>query len=252
MRKFLSVLGLSALISCQDKVICPAFQSTYILNDSTRNAYYSYVWQLDEIMRLQYLSKGPNTEGNDSLGIVAQPKVDDYAYAGEKVVPWRVRGRTKYGIVKYEPYWLKKYRMKTAPMENVFSPEPIEPNFVASNFADSLKVDSLAITSVDSTKTQIASLNTEKEEPKYLFKYDPKDNFNVEQEYYNKYYGEKLIDKRPNPELLVADSLSGKKMTDSLQTKKEPFFKELFKKKKNQTDTASISGDPAVSTDGDW
>ncbi len=241
-------------LSCQDKVICPAFQSTYILDDSTRNAYFSYAWQLDEATRSEYLAQVQNTGGNDSLGIVAQPKTDYYAYAGEKVVPWRVRGRTKYGIVKYEPYWLKKYRMRTAPMENVFAPEPLETDFVASDFADSLAVDSLAVASTDSAyldsllSAPLAAAEAKDEGPKYLFKYDPKDNFNVEQEYYNKYFGEKFIDKRPKPEpkeLQPADSLASS-IPDSLQETKEPFFKGLFKKKKNQSDTTATEPDPVI------
>ncbi|MEQ9403769.1 MAG: hypothetical protein RIM99_09305 [Cyclobacteriaceae bacterium] len=245
MRRYLPVLSLFTLLACQDKIICPAFQSTYILDDSTRNAYYSYVWQLDEATRTQYLAGMNNSGENDSLGVVAQPKTDYYAYAGEKVVPWRVRGRTKYGIVKYEPYWLKKYRMRTAPMENVYGPEPVENNLVASDFADSLTVDSLAIASLDSIEVlPVASGKKEEPETKYLYKYDPTDNFNVEQEYYNKYFGKNLVDNRPEPQpkpqvTQEADSLASA-LPDSLQQKKSP-FKGLFKKKKNKADTTSTA-----------
>ena len=245
MWRYLPLVSLFVLFSCQDKVICPAFQSTYILDDSTRNAYYSYVWQLDEVTRAKYFAESANT-GGDSLGVVAQPKTDYYAYAGEKVVPWRVRKRTKYGIVKYEPYWLKKYRMRTAPMENIFAPEPLETNFVASDFSDSLTLDSLSIASVDSAsldslvKEPVALAKEEKDEVRYRFKYDPNDNFNVEQEYYNKYFGEQFIDKRPKiePAIQQIDSVSTD-FPDSFQTK-EPFFKGLFKKKEVPIDTTQL------------
>ena len=102
MWRILLLLIFTALFSCRDKVICSAFQSTYILDDSTRNSYYSYVWQLDEVTRAQYLAQQSSGQRDDSPGIVGQPKTDYYAYAGEKVVPWRTPNRTKYGIVKYE------------------------------------------------------------------------------------------------------------------------------------------------------
>lgn len=235
-------------MSCQDKVICPAFQSTYILDDSTRNAYFSYVWQLDENTRSQFLAQQRGAKPDDTLGIgvVEQPKTDYYAYAGEKVVPWRIQKKTKYGIIKqsfFEPARkpIKNYQMRTAPMENVLAPEPVTNDFVASDFADSLGVDSLSIAmdslALDSTATTAEPV---KEETKYLYGYDPSDNFNVEQEYYNKYYSYKFIDNRPKPEPkpVVTDSL-GNVVPDSVETK-EPFFKGLFKKKKKKKDEEPV------------
>ncbi|MEQ9468171.1 MAG: hypothetical protein RLN88_12210 [Ekhidna sp.] len=230
MKRLIILLCYASLISCQDKVICPAFQSTYILDDSTRNAYFSYVWQLDENTRAEYLAKQRGGNANDTLGVVAQPKTDYYAYAGEKVVPWRVQKKTKYGIVKPAWYPINNYQLRTAPMENVLAPEPVSNDFVASDFSDSLGEDSLSIAmdslSMDSVKTETV---VAEEKTKYLYGYDPADNFNVEQEYYNKYYAYKFIDNRPKPKPVPADSLAS--VPDSLQTK-EPFFKGLFKKKK--------------------
>lgn len=250
MQRFLPIIGLLVLMGCQDKIICAAFQSTYILDDSTRNAYYSYVWQLDEATRTQYLASLQGAPEGDSLSTatVQAPTTDYYSYAGEKVVPWRVRNRTKYGIVKYEPYWLKNYRMRTAPMENVYSPKPPEPiktDYVATEPTDSLAVDSLGVASLDTLGLDLVALEenveTEEEEAqKYLHGYDPNDNFNVEQEYYNKYYGEKLIDRRPKPDvqaLQAADSLANA-IPDSLQEKGFS-FKGLFKKKNNEPDSAA-------------
>ncbi|WP_370086664.1 hypothetical protein [Ekhidna sp.] len=232
MKRLIVVLCYASLMSCQDKVICSAYQSTYILDDSTRNAYFSYVWQLDENTRSQFLAQQRGGNAEDTLGVVAQPKTDYYAYAGEKVVPWRVQNKTKYGIIK--PAWtpIKKYQMRTAPMENVLAPEPITNDFVASDFTDSLGVDSMAV-AMDSVKVEPA---VAKQETKYLYGYDPSDNFNVEQEYYNRYFGYKLVDNRPKPQPVAADSLGS--VPDSLQTK-EPFFKGLFKKKKKDVTTDS-------------
>ncbi|MEP1094277.1 MAG: hypothetical protein ABJG78_04170 [Cyclobacteriaceae bacterium] len=258
MQRVLPIIGLLVLMGCQDKIICAAFQSTYILDDSTRNAYYSYVWQLDEATRTQYLANLQTTPEADSLlPVTTQPPTTDYySYAGEKNVPWRVRGRTKFGIVKYEPYWLKKYRMRTAPMENVYSPkppEPVETDYVATEVSDSVAVDSLGVASLDSLEVDLAALEEqavaveEEEEQRYLHGYDPQDNFNVEQEYYNKYYGEKLIDRRSKPDaqaLQAADSLSNA-TPDSLQDKKFS-FKGLFKKKSNEPDSTQVIPEPEV------
>lgn len=221
-------------MSCQDKVICPAFQSTYILDDSTRNAYFSYVWQLDENTRSQFLASQRGGDPQDTLGVVAQPKTDYYAYAGEKVVPWRVQKKSKYGIIQQPIRPIKNYQMRTAPMENVLAPEPISNDFVATDFSDSLGVDSLSI-AMDSLELDsiAAEPAVAEEETRYLYGYDPSDNFNVEQVYYNKYYSEKFIDNRPKPEPVpvALDSLGNPIVPDSVETK-EPFFKGLFKKKK--------------------
>ncbi len=253
MRRLIILICYAILMSCQDRIICPAFQSTYILDDSTRNAYFSYVWQLDENTRTQFLAQQKGQNPEDSLGVVAQPKTDYYAYAGEKVVPWRLQKRTKYGIIKKVPYPIKNYRLRTAPMENVLAPEPITNDFVASDFGDSLAIDSLSIAmdsiSLDSLQANtIASIDdAEADEIKYLYGYDPSDNFNVEQEYYNKYFGEQLIDKRPKPEPVPVDSLGAAAVADSITTK-EPFFKGLFKKKKKkepeEVDEPPTEGEP--------
>ncbi len=274
MLRYLPIVGLLVLMGCRDKIICAAFQSTYILDDSTRDAYYSYVWQLDETTRSQYLASlqsGVDTTDSlstDSLGLstasaTQNQGIDYYSYAGEKVVPWRVRKRTKYGVVKYEPYWLKNYRMRTAPMENVHRPQPPKPvqtDYVAevtidSLGLDSLASDSLAIASLDSLGENLVALEEqvieEEEEESYLFKYDRGDIFNVEQEYYNKYYGEKLIDRRPKPDpqaIQAADSLANA-VPDSLQDKKFS-FKGLFKKKKNQSDSTQVETETPLDDTG--
>ena len=246
----------ASLMSCQDKVICPAFQSTYILDDSTRNAYFSYVWQLDENTRTQFLAGQRGGNPDDTLGVVAQPKTDYYAYAGEKVVPWRIQKKSKYGIIQQPMRPIKNYQMRTAPMENVLAPEPVSNDFVASDFYDSLGTDSLSIAMdslvVDSTATE--TLVAEEEETKYLYGYDPSDNFNVEQVYYNKYYSEKFIDNRPKPEPapVELDSLGNPIVPDSVATK-EPFFKGLFKKKKKDKaadETPAEEGTPPASEEG--
>ncbi|WP_420318821.1 hypothetical protein [Ekhidna sp.] len=241
MKRLIILLCYVSLISCQDKVICPAFQSTYILDDSTRYAYFSYVWQLDENTRTQYLAQQNGQDPDDTLGVVQQPKTDYYAYAGEKVVPWRIQKQTKYGIVKNTPYPIKKYRLRTAPMENVLAPDPVSNDFVASDFGiDSLSIasDSLGLDSLATTAIAVE----EEEKPKYLYGYQPDDNFNVEQEYYNKYYSYKFIDNRPKPKPAPTDT-SAVAAPDSVQVKER---KGLFKRrKKSETDTEESTDPPA-------
>lgn len=211
-------------------MICPAFQSTYILDDSTRNAYFSYAWQLDEVSRAKYIAmEKSKANPNDTLNLIEQPKTDYYAYAGEKVVPWRTQKRTKYGIIRNVPYPIRNYRLRTAPMENVLAPEPLN-NYVGAELRDSLGMDSIMI-AMDSLVVD-QPVAAEKKD-RFLYGYDPSDNFNVEQQYYNRYYAQQLIDTRPvpKPAITPVDTLSGGALPDSLQTS-EPFLKGLFKKKK--------------------
>lgn len=247
MKRIYVLLCTMSLLSCQDKVICPAFQSTYILDDSTRNAYFSYVWQLDENTRAQFLAQ-QDTSGvsPDSVSTVpvAQPKADYYAYAGENNVPWRVPERTRYGIIKPVFMPIKKYRMRTAPMENVLGPDPapVTNNFVAENLTDSLTTDSLGIASTDTLNVQpLVAREEKKKETKFLYGYDPADNFNVEQLYYNKYFSSRLIDNRPEPEpeSIAIDSTS----SDSTSAKK-PFLKGLFRKKNKDQPIDSLASGP--------
>ena len=250
MKRIYILLCVLGIISCQDKVICPAFQSTYILDDSTRNAYFSYVWQLDEPTRAQFLAQqDTSTVTSDTLAPVGagRPQTDYYAYAGEKVVPWRVSKRTKYGVVKPVFMPIKKYRMRTAPMENVLKPKPmpsaVDANFVVDTRSDSIAMDSLSLAATDTLSVEsFAVEDEEKKETRFLYGYDPSDNFNVEQQYYNKYFSSRLIDNRPEPK--PAPVVQDSTQSDSTEAKK-PFFKGLFGKKQKAQPVDSVSTDPA-------
>ncbi|MEP0367567.1 MAG: hypothetical protein ABJN36_07100 [Cyclobacteriaceae bacterium] len=276
MRFFTALLiFLTAFTACKDKVICPAFQSTYILDDSVRLAYYSYLWKLDEAERTKYLANlnkpsQPTIVANLSLEdttsqIVSQPddvdstatltasigdtptvtpvtkKTDYFAYAGQYVVPTKEVKKNKYGIIRHQPYLWKLYRMKTAPMENVLTPPKPQPDPImvqdttpvdvgeiyVSDFGDSLATDSTAVVLADADTSNVsrqdivlpslahsASAESRKVETKYLYRYDPKDKaLNVEQDYYNKYFGEYLIQKPPKPKPKPVEEV----LTDSLR-----------------------------------
>ena len=199
---------------CKDNVVCPAFQSTYILNDSVRWARYSLF-------------------ENDST-----PK---FAVASR---------RTKYGINKRTNFYRKNYELMTAPKVNVLgnpAPDPAyyreEPiDVIAMELAsnDSLQSDStlLAMDYSPSDSTLVADASTafpvtEDEGPKYKYRYHPKNPYNQEQEYYNKYFGELFVDNRPPPTSPedLARQMEEESEWDTLGVQEEP-KKGLFKKKK--------------------
>lgn len=275
------ILFVLCISSCKDKVICPAFQSTYILDDSVRSVYYSYLWKLDPAEREKYLlSTRPapvqrdstDTTGLGSPGgpvIASTSQTDYFAYLEPYKVAEREVKKNKFGMVKYEPYWLANYRQKTAPMENVLAPplppviEPVDTvkdvgEFVASDFSDSVAIDStalLASVGVDSLgydSLDIPSFPSivqapppkQKFETQYLYNYDPNDKqLNVEQAYYNKYFGQYLYRKVPviesPPETPVSEGEASKGGLGG-------FFKGLFKQKQTQTDSTEVSVAPPV------
>lgn len=284
MRQILVFLAIVLCFSaCRDKVICPAFQSTYILDDSVRTIYYSYLWRLDEDERMTYLAQQKTkmdtsrTMANDTTAVggpvlaSASNEVDYWAYVAQYKVPERDVNKNKFGMVKYEPYWLKNYRQRTAPMENVLTPPepPIIPadtmkdvgEFVASDFSDSVAMDSMSLAAqldvqIDSTSLAeedsfdlpsfppIAKMAEKEEKPetKWLYRYDPKDEMlNVEQQYYNKYFGDQLY-VRVVKNLVPEDTTSVEK--------EGGFFKNLFNfnflksKEKSSADSLSTEMQP--------
>lgn len=190
------------IYSCKDNVVCPAFQSTYILDDSMRLAKYSYF-------------------ANDST-----PK---FAMAGR---------RTKYGVNKHTSLFRKNYELMTAPKKNVLAPIPVDTtseiiidqgDFIAEDFVDT---DTLGVDSL-STAPLLAQVEEEEPEgPKYKYRYALDNGYNQEQVYYNKYYGELFIDNRPppSPEKLEEEQLQE---SDTTEVKKKGLGG-LFKKKNDE------------------
>ncbi len=257
--------------SCRDKIICPAFQSTYILDDSTRTAFFSYAWQLDDQTRQEYISSLANQADTlDSVGVGGANAGwgEYYAYAGQYNPRREIVRKSKYGIVRYEPYWLKNYHMKTAPMENVLGPEKptVEPVDEGEFYASDLAADSASVVLDDSTSVasdsvvfasaepEAAAEEPKKKEQRYRFRYDPKDNFNVEQDYYNKYFGILLLDLRPEPEPAPIDSLASdqipESLPDSLQNQKKGLGG-LFKKKNKEEPQPEDTPPPTEEEEGD-
>lgn len=248
------ILVLCAFSSCRDRVVCPAYQSTYILDDSVRQTYHSYLWKLEESERQEFLAK---EKAKDSIpGETSRtPSAEYFAYVADYKVPERELKKNQYGMIKYQPWWVRQASLRTAPKINVHKPVfeeeefDEEGTFLAGDFAvldsagnpgDSVEVRIPMALRQDSLKNK---------GPQYLYKYRPDDNFNMEQIYYNKYLGEYLVDKAG---MARRDSLRKKAaaaaLPDSLNTtgkEKKGFFKNLFKKKnKNQAD--STAKDPVL------
>tara|TARA_B110000046_G_scaffold176081_1_gene201367 strand:- start:5463 stop:6158 length:696 start_codon:yes stop_codon:yes gene_type:complete len=210
---------------------CPAFQSTYILDDSLRFAYFSPLWKLDKETRDGYITK--NYDGQRS---------EYFASVEPYVVKASSANRTKFGVARYEPNWLKAYQMRTAPRQDLIwmeevSDDPIDSmdigSFVASDFGlDSIAGDSVILAAQDSVPAK-----------QYLYGYDPEGQNNVEQDYYNKYFGYLLVAKAaPSNEDSPTDSTGIANdpflENDSLQVEKRGFLKR--KKKKDETEDSDL------------
>lgn len=201
--------------ACKDNVVCPAFQSTYILDDSMRMAKYSYF-------------------ANDST-----PK---FASASR---------RTKYGVNKPTSLFRKNYELMTAPKKNVLAPVPEDTSeliidqgeFLAEDFVDT---DTLGIDSL-STAPLLAQVekDTIPKGPRYKYRYEETAGHNQEQVYYNKYYGELFIDNRPPPseEKLAEETLQE---SDTTQMKKKGLGGLFKKKDKNQAEPESVEEETVV------
>jgi hypothetical protein len=223
---FLIVVAIVAgLISCKSNQICPAFQSTFILDDSLR--------------MLAFSPFGP-----DSM---------------PKYGPWVKKNKN--GIIARDPYLVKNYNLKTVKMELQFI--PIDADSVTFDddlyqkemAADSLAPqagDSLAIASADSSATQPAKKPAGK---KYIRNYDPKDQFNEEQIFYNKLFGEVFVAPKeaPAPEDSLQAGGQSTPQLDSLGNEIVPEKKGLFRKrskkpKEEETPLDELPQDPADTT----
>lgn len=194
--------------ACKDNVVCPAFQSTYILNDSIRMARYSLFL-------------------NDST-----PKI--------AMVPQR----TKFGVSKKVNKYRKAYDLMTVPKMNELGPpardslyyfdEFEEGDFLASDFVD---MDTLGVDSV-SASPMLAAIEKPKDEKEYKFRYHPKNPYNTEQEYYNKYYGDLFVDERPTVAAMLAGKDFAQPPLDTAAVERKG-LKGLFGKRKNANNTTN-------------
>ena len=246
------------LASCRDRVICAAFQSTYILDDSVRNAYFSYAWYLGD-ERNTAPTAAPEILPLDSLGdMVASTDqsagIDYFAYTADYKVPPRMPKRTKYGIVKQTPVipnLVKNIQLRSSPKENVYSPptvakEEIVPDPILTDSSALAPLDSTAfIASEDSLNVDqpsdslaVASTPTDEEKRKdwvqFRYGFNPIDGMQPDQEYYFRRYGWLLQNAAPKEEPIDTTPIIPTNKVDSLSsdsTSNQKGLKGLFKKK---------------------
>ncbi|MEQ8811997.1 MAG: hypothetical protein RIE59_23220 [Imperialibacter sp.] len=195
------VITIAGLISCKSNQICPAFQSTFILDDSLR--------------MLAFSPFGP-----DSM---------------PKYGPWVKKNKN--GIITRDPYLVKNYNLKTVKMENQFvSISADSVTFDEDLYQDEMAAtDSLAPVSTDSSGVdKPATAPPTKPAPKkYIRNYDPKDQFNEEQIFYNKLFGEVFVAPKEVP--AAEDSLqvdgAATPQLDSLGNESPVEKKGLFRKR---------------------
>lgn len=270
------------LASCRDKVICPTFQSTYILDDSVRSTYFSYLWYLDEDERKAHLASNAKIPPPDSLGVTVASAdgaagVDYWDYTAQyKIAPQRTK-KTKYGIVKRTPVipnLVKNFQMKTSPMENVLTPpevqKPEDPATEPASNADSMAIAPLdstaAIAANDSTSssinqpadsTALAEDDPKKAWERFKYGFDHTKPMQPDQEYYFRKYGW-LLQNAPPPEEPKDSLQASAGLPDSLQsdTTKRKGLKGLFgggkkkpKKERKKKDKEEEPEGPENNTD---
>ena len=228
----LTTLAISTF-SCKDKVICPAFQSTYILNDSIRMAKFS-MFGTDSMPKFQVASRRNKHGVNKNYGLFERQR--------------------------------KAYDLMTSPKENVLGPPAKDPLFIIDNgevIAVNLtsesnlnEEDSLQSESDNPAPEVLASaIIPENTGPRYKYRYNPKYPYNHEQEYYNKYYGELFIDNRPPPEKEEELELEIESDTLSIKKKKKMnsgFFKKKLKENEEEpkVEKEVVLDDPEVEEGG--
>ena len=212
------VILIAGLISCKSNQICPAFQSTYILDDSLRLMAFS------------------------PFGADSMPK---YGQAVRK---------NKNGIIVRESYYRKNYEMRTVKMENQFVPIAADP-LVSSDslYQEEMAMpDSIVLAEGDSAIVdKPATSPPNKPAPrKYIRNYDPKDNYNEEQVFYNKLFGELFVAPKEVP--VAADSLQTEGASalpaDSLDNSGQNQKKGLFRKKDKTIEAPLLEKADSTST----
>lgn len=205
------------LVSCTEKVICPAYQSAYIYDQDALRKKFSYF-------------------ENDSV-----PKIRS---GGSR--------KNRYLVAKNVSYKTKTRSLQTVPMKSV---QPVVPDSLKEGglnaemvLADStlrnvndgtavLRIDTLAAAKTDST--YMISIDKEVR----VLKYNPLQRkyyvdtigFNVQQDHYMWYLREILV--LPDVRLMKQNELEAKNASTKAAKKKKEggFFKNLFKKKDKST-----------------
>ncbi len=212
------LVGLSTMVSCNDKLACPAYTSYFILDNS--NA--------------PLLASARRGDFPDPSYLIRENDIRDryFSYMGEDSMPrsdMRIPQKDQYGIIRKPGFLARKNNLKMIPMEVVI-PES----------SDSIKfrgdIEFLTeLENVDSAAVDSAAVGR-------TYKY------NIDQKYYLWYLRNKLVWKdeleNQQQEATSATNVEGE---ESAPAPKEGFFKRifggLFKKKDKAADPAT--DDPA-------
>ncbi len=153
--------------------------------------------------------------------------------------------------MKRDPYWVKNYKLKTAPMENVLRPDPEEVSDEGEFYEEDFIVDSLdlegdfaeeepdiqreepsdLVASADTVSAPVILDTSTYKEVRFLYGYKLDDNFNYDQVYYNKYFGEFLVDTveiGPDPALMDSLAKAAGDTTSMLDSGNVGFFQSIL------------------------
>ena len=246
--------------SCRDKVICSAFQSTYILDDSVRATYFSYMWYLDEDERTNTAVTADVAQNStDSLGVtVASAEsgggVDYIAYTAQYRVPPQQTYKNKNGIVRKNPIIpniIRNLQLRTTPKENILTPPdawkpedeiqqesttPLDTTYYASvdSTASVSALDSLNTTEpIDSLDAGLSDEQLARQEwEQFKYGFNPLDSMQPDQEYYFKKYGYLLLNKPPEEQSPESNEVTQE--SDSTGGKGLKGFFSRFKRNRNE------------------
>ena len=243
------------LSSCTVQTICPAYQSAFILDENKQREAYSLFVEVDG----SFVPKRPygfkyDVEEGDSL---MRKFVEGTKGKGFRVQKGRVHSKEKFGF-EYEnrvkegliarvfggkerpvlenPYLFDKITKKRP----FYKLDQIETKIV---HFDTQRYDSLVANVVDTARYRVLMEEMNALPPPIQAQYAPllRGKFNVEQEQYNKRYGEYFLRLKEAPVMTADDSLKMQQAqldslaADSTQTKKG-IFGGLFKKKKKKNE----------------
>ncbi|RKQ49495.1 hypothetical protein BXY85_0484 [Roseivirga pacifica] len=257
------------LSSCAVQTICPAYQSAFILDENKQREAYSLFVEVDGT----FVPKRPygfkyNVEDGDSL---MRKFVDGTKGKGFRVQKGRVHSQEKFGF-EYEnrikegliarvfngkerpvlenPYLFDRITKKRP----FYKLDQIEMDIV---HFDTKRYDSIVAHVVDTARYRVLMEEMNALPPPIQAQYSPllRGKFNVEQEQYNKRYGEYFLRLREAPKMSAEDSLKMQQAqldslaADSTSTKKGIFG--LFKKKKKNKEEETPEGDKNNSPNND-
>ena len=265
------------LSSCRSNMMCPAYQSTYILDMYKKRSTYEMKERTYYTTHLLYDSVRINTPEDSLRRMQFSHFIDSMPFSrfdvrknkNGRVTRVRVAKndinreaykRRKDLIAEYDylpgfnkAHWIRKNDdQRLIRMEDQFIPPVdsselivdegyfVEEDFVTNDSLGVASADSLATDSLAIAQPQVAEI-PEGPTERYRFGYEFKNNkFNEDQDYYNKEFGHLFVYKIPPPPPPAEEPEEALAESDTTTTKKKGFLSR-FKKKKGADDEESIT-----------